>query len=105
VFRRNFPVDPEVVCEEISMLKDVELELDKLRDRVRDDGIREVVYGRKAERLADIPKEPASCFWCKEPITDETRKYFCCDQHEGDWSKRKNRQAALEDNPGVGFAG
>jgi hypothetical protein len=97
VFRRHFPVDTSLVCEEIPMLKDVELELDKLVDKMRDDGIREVVYGSKSSEKR--------CMSCHELITDEDRKYFCCEEHQVEWLKKKTRQAELEDNPGVGSGG
>lgn len=110
VFRRHFPVGAEVVREEVPMLKDdlkdVELKLDKLQDRIRDDGIREVVYGRLAQKMESLPKDdPANCLWCKELITDKDRKYFCSDTCEEDWIKRADRQEELEDNPGVGSGG
>jgi hypothetical protein len=97
VFRRHFPDRTEMVCEEVTVLKDVELELDKLVDKMRDDGIREVVYGTNSQENR--------CMWCHEPITDENRKYFCCEEHQVDWLKKKKRQAELEDNPGIGSGG
>jgi len=94
-----------VVCEEVPVLKDVEIQLDKLSDKVRDDGIREVIYGRKAERQAVDPGESGKCLWCKELVTTEGRRYFCCDECEVDWLKRAKRLAELEENPGVGSGG
>jgi hypothetical protein len=47
------------------------------------------------------------CIWCREPIEDESRKFFCNDDHEAEWIRRTKRQAELDEDhdPGIGFGG